>query len=269
MAEYILREYREEDASRLIKLWRDTFGDPEELISAFLCRLPAFGAGAVAELEGRAVGAAYALDGLCSGLAGRDAPCGYIYAVAVAPEHRHRGLGAALSQKAAELARLRGAQLICTLPAEESLYPWYEKVLGISCALRRRSFKAQAAPLLPCRELEPEEYFSLRESLLDGMPHLLIGEELMDFAGLFYRRFGGGLYLCGGGVCAAYGDKELIIRELIAPEGSSPGAMAASLAAFLGRDGAVYHLPSREGEAYISAPENRLPPDFIWNLSFD
>ena len=269
MAEYVLREYRQEDFPRLTKLWQDTFGDPEELISAFLQRLPAFGAGAVAALDGQAVGAAYALDGLCSGLAGGDAPCGYIYAVAVSPEHRHHGLGAALSRKAAELSRRRGARLICTLPAEESLYPWYEKILGISCALRRRSFKVRAAPLLPCRELEADEYLSLREKLLEGSPHLSIGPELTDFAGLFYRRFGGGLYLCGGGICAAYGDKELIIRELISPEDSSPEAMAASLAACLGRESARYYLPSQEGEAYISAPENNLPPDFIWNLSFD
>ena len=91
----------------------------------------------------------------------------------------------------------------------------------------------------------------------------------MDFAGLFYRSFGGGLYLCGGGVCAAYGDKELIIRELIAPEGLAPESLAASLAAFMGGEKARYYLPSQEGEAYISAPENSLPPDFIWNLSFD
>ena len=269
MAEYVLREYREEDFPRLTELWQDTFGDPEELISAFLRRLPAFGAGAVADLEGQAVGAAYALEGLCSGLAGGELPCGYIYAVAVSPEHRHHGLGAALSRKAAELARLRGAQLICTLPAEESLYPWYEKILGVSCALRRRSFKVQAAPLLPCRKLEAEEYLYLREKLLAGRPHLRIGSELADFAGLFYRRFGGGLYLCGGGACAAYGDRELVIRELIASEGGSPEAMASSLAACLDRDSAKYYLPSETGEAYISAPENSLPPDFIWNLSFD
>ena len=270
MAEYILREYRREDFPRLVKLWRDIFGDPEELISAFLQVLPAFGTGAVAEREGLAVGAAYAIDGMdiCDGRDGKSR-CGYIYAVAVSPEHRHQGLGAALSRRAAELARLRGARLICTLPAEESLYPWYGKILGLSCALRRRAFTVQAAALLPCRAAGPEEYLAVREELLKGRPHLGLNRELMDFAGLFYRSFGGGLYLCGVGVCAAYGDKELIIRELIAPEGLAPESLAASLAAFMGGEKARYYLPSQEGEAYISAPENSLPPDFIWNLSFD
>ena len=105
MAEYILREYRREDFPRLVKLWRDIFGDPEELISAFLQVLPAFGTGAVAEREGLAVGAAYAIDGMdiCDGRGGKSR-CGYIYAVAVSPEHRHQGLGAALSRRAVELA---------------------------------------------------------------------------------------------------------------------------------------------------------------------
>ena len=269
MSDYRLREFHPEDRAELAALWHKVFGDPEELILAFLQRLPSFGVGAVAELEGRAVGAAYALEGLCSGLAGGDVPCGYIYAVAVAPEHRHHGLGAALSQKAAELSKARGSRLICTLPAEESLYPWYEKILGVSCALRRRSFMAKAAPLLPCREVGAEEYLSRREALLEGRPHLRINSELMDFGELFYRSFGGGLYLCGGGVCAAYGDEELVIRELITPEDLSPEAAAASLAAHLGRDSARYFLPYKEGEAYISAPKGSLPQDFIWNLSFD
>ena len=168
MSDYRLREFLPEDRAELAALWHKVFGDPEELILAFLQRLPSFGVGAVAELEGRAVGAAYALEGLCSGLAGGDVPCDYIYAVAVAPEHRHHGLGAALSQKAAELSKSRGSRLICTLPAEESLYPWYEKILGVSCALRRRSFMAKAAPLLPCREAGAEEYLSRREALLEG-----------------------------------------------------------------------------------------------------
>lgn len=270
MADYVLREYREEDSPRLISLWHQVFGDPEDLISAFLQRLPAFGAGAVAQHCGCAVGAAYVLDGMhiLDGI-GAEQRCGYIYAVAVSPEHRSHGLGAALSQKAAELSRRRGGNFVCTLPAETSLYPWYEKILGIGCALRRSSSRVQAAPLLPCRELEAGEYLARREELLAGRPHLRINPELMDFAGLFYRSFGGGLYLCGGGLCAAYGDGELSIKELLSPEGSAPEAIASSLAAYLGRDRARYYLPSQDGEPYISAPAGRLPPELVWNLSFD
>ena len=270
MAEYILREYRRDDYPPLIGIWHEIFGDPEALISAFLHRLPAFGTGAVAELDGLPVGAAYAIDGIyISPAGGRERRCGYIYAVAVSPEHRHQGLGERLSQKAAELSRGRGSSLICTLPAEPSLYPWYKKILGLDCALYRRSFSVPASPLLPCRELEAEEYLLRREELLRDKAHLRPSLELMDFARLFYRSFGGGLYLCGGGLCAAYGGRELAIKELVVPLGQSPGDTAASLAAFLGREKALFFLPSPDGEAYIAAPAGQLPPDLVWNLSFD
>ncbi len=270
MNDYRLRECLPEDRAELTALWHEIFGDPECLILAFLQRLPSFGVGVVAELEGRTVGAAYAIDGMhiVDGK-GRERRCGYIYAVAVSPEHRHQGLGAALSQKAAELSRSRGSRLICTLPAEESLYPWYEKILDVSCALHRRNFTAQAMPLLPCRELGSEEYLILREELLRGQPHMRPSPELMDFAQLFYHSFGGGLYLCGGGLCAAYGNDELVIRELVAPDGVSPADMSASLAASLGRERVRYYLPSASGEMYISAPAGELPADLVWNLSFD
>ena len=270
MTEYLLREYRREDIPCLIELWHRVFGDPESLISEFLVRLPSFGTGAVAEYRGKAVGAAYAIDDMyIHDSLGRERRCCYIYAVAVSPEHRHRGLGEALSQRAAELSRRRGSSLVCTLPAEESLYPWYEKILGLGCALHRRCFSAAATPLLPCRELAADEYLSRREKLLEGRPHMRPVRELMDFAGLFYRSFGGGLYLCGSGLCAAYGDKEPVIKELIPGAGQSPDGLAASLAAFLGREEARYYLPSPDGEMYISAPEGELPTDLIWNLSFD
>lgn len=270
MTEYLLREYRREDIPCLIELWHRVFGDPESLISEFLVRLPSFGTGAVAEYRGKAVGAAYAIDDMyIHDSLGRERRCGYIYAVAVSPEHRHQGLGEALSQRAAELSRRRGSRFLCTLPAEEALYPWYEKILGLGCALHRRCFSSAASPLLPCRELEADEYLSRREKLLESRPHMLPGRELMDFAAFFYRSFGGGLYFCGGGICAAYGDKELVIKELLVPDCILPGETAASLAAFLGREEARYYLPSPDGEMYISAQEGELPADLIWNLSFD
>lgn len=60
----------------------------------------------MAEYRGKAVGAAYAIDDMyIHDSLGRERRCGYIYAVAVSPEHRHQGLGEALSQRAAELSR--------------------------------------------------------------------------------------------------------------------------------------------------------------------
>ena len=271
MTEYIIRQYRPGDRAALTALWRQVFGDPEAVVAAFFDALPRMGIGAVAEAEGRPVGAAYVLDALAVvDAAGRERRCGYLYAVAVAPEHRHQGLGAALSQKAADISLSRGTEFICTLPAEASLYAWYEEILGLGCALHRKQHAVTARPGWPAEQLCPGDYLARREALLAGVPHLRPEAAVMDFAGRFYALFGGGLYACGGGLCAVYvDDGRALIRELIAPAGVAAADVAAALCAALGCQAGQYMLPDSEGEPYLSAPTGVLPPDCVWNLSFD
>lgn len=271
MTEYLLREYCPGDRAALTALWRQVFGDPEDVVAAFFDALPDLGVGAVAVYEGRPVGAAYVLDSLSLvDAAGRQRRCGYLYAVAVDPAHRHQGLGAKLSRKAADTSLKRGTEFICTLPAEPSLYAWYEEILGLSCALYRQYFTVTARPVWPAEGLCPEAYLARREALLAGRPHLRPEAAVMAFAGQFCSLFGGGLYTCGGGLCAAYveGDRALI-RELIAPEGVAAANVAASLCAALGCREGQYALPAAQGEPYLAAPAGLLPPDCVWNLSFD
>ena len=271
MTAYCIREYCPGDRAALTALWRQVFGDPEEVVAAFFDALPRMGIGAVAEAEGRPVGAAYVLDALSLVDAqGQGRRCGYLYAVAVDPAHRHQGLGAALSQKAAALSLARGTEFICTLPAEPSLYAWYEEILGLDCALHRKRYPVTAGPALPAERLCPEDYLARREALLTGVPHLRPAPAVMDFAGRFYALFGGGLYAYGGGLCAVYvDDGRVLIRELIAPAGVAAADVAAALCAALGCREGQYMLPDSQGEPYLSAPAGILPPDCVWNLSFD
>ena len=271
MTEYLLREYRPGDRAALTALWRQVFGDPEAVVAAFYDALPRMGVGAVAEAEGRPVGAAYVLDALALVDAqGLERRCGYLYAVAVDPEHRHQGLGAALSQKAADISLSRGTEFICTLPAEASLYAWYEEILGLGCALHRKQHAVTAGPVWPAERLCPGDYLARREALLAGVPHLRPEAAVMDFAGRFYALFGGGLYACGGGLCAVYvDDGRALIRELIAPADVAAADVAAALCAALGCREGQYMLPDSEGEPYLSAPPDSLPVDCVWNLSFD
>lgn len=271
MRNYTLREYTAADAGELSCLWQQVFGDPQELIGAFLGLLPQLGTGAVALYGSQPVGAAYAIDAMeLADRAGAARRCAYIYAVAVHPDHRRQGLGQELCQKAAELSRQRGAGLLCTLPAEDSLYAWYEEILGLSCALRRSVNTAGSKAGFACEKLSAGDYLSRRENLLAGRAHLRLAPAVMDFAQLFYECFGGGLYACGGGLLAAYGDgDELIIKELIAPAGTAPERIAASAGAALGRDSVRYYLPSETGEMYIAAAPGDIPGDCVWNLSFD
>lgn len=272
MAEPVLRRVRQEDAPALAALWRRCFGDGESLTGPFFRLLPQLGGGVTAEAEGRCVGAAYALTGLELLAPGRPPQrWGYLYAVAVDVPWRRRGLGRALTLAAAELAGELGAERICTLPAERSLYPWYEDILGLKCALFRRFLLLPAQSAVPARPLEAEEYLARRETLLAAVPHLRPSPAYLRFQKALCRSDGGDLYEAEGALAAAYPEAgRLVIRELLCPPGACRSQAAGALAGALGLPEALLCESARpDGEPYLAAPSGSLPPDCVWGLTLD
>ena len=272
MADHVIRELREEDLPALTALWARVFGDSEELTGGFFRLLPEMGLGVTALLEGQAVGMAYALTGLELVQPGqRPRPCGYLYAVAVEESARHLGLGRALSRAALALAEKRGAEVLCTLPAEPSLYGWYREILGLDCALRRKETLLKSAGALPWAPLDAAEYARRREILLRERPHLRLGLPALEFERLLCESYGGGLYAWGDSLAAAYREGELgLIRELLCPAGQK-AELAAALGAALGTKEVLLCTPCGpdEGKPYLAAFPGQLPPDCVWDLSFD
>ena len=271
MTEPHIREYLPGDLPRLGELWRDSFEDPQSLVDAIFRCLPDMGTALVATEGGRTVGMVCVLVGMELADCERKPPsCGYIWGLAVERDCRSRGLGGALARAAVAKARERGAELICTLPAEPSLYDWYRQRLGLECALYRRRYQAESAALEPVTGLSAAEYMLWRERMLAGKPHLRLSNPTLEFTRLFCESMGGGLYACGSGICAAYvEDGMTMVQELVATDPAEASAIAASVGAALGTEGAVYYLPARSGEWYIAADPGSIPPDCVWNLSFD
>lgn len=271
MTEGTIRPYRPGDVGALRALWREVFGDSEALTGAFFRLLPGMGGGLVAERDGAVAGMAFLIDGLWlvdSG--GRERRCGYLYAVAVSPRYRGAGLGAALSRAAFDLGRERGAEILCTEPAEPGLFDWYACILGVTCALRRRRETIPAAPGPEARH-EAEDYGQKREALLANTPHLRPGYNALAFEWFLCADSGGGFYaLEGGAIAAAYREGEqAVIRELLAPEGVDRRAAAAALARQLGAREALLYSADEQGEPYLAAYPGLLPEDTVWDLSFD
>ena len=265
MTEPIIRQVRAEDAGELAALWHRVFGDPAELARAFLAELPALGGGVCAEEGGKLLGAAYAVTDFT--LEGRRAA--YLYAIGVLPEARGRGLGKRLTKEAAALGRELGADLVCTLPANAPLYPWYEKLIGVRCALYRREERFGSSPGVKPLPLSPEAYGLRREELLHGKPHVTVGPAALRYEKENCRCFGGDLYAVGAGVAAACLDEgETRIRELLAPAGEDLHELAAALGAHLGTERVLLLSAAGEGEPYLAA-EVPLPSDLIWNLTLD
>ncbi len=271
MTDYVLREYRPADVPAISLLWNRVFGDPLTMTAEFFALLPDMGSAVVAEADGKIVGAASVVNGFELIGKRKKAPVvGYLYGVMTDPAYRGRGIGMALSLEAAELAKRRESVLFCTLPADRPLYGWYRKLLGFECVLHRRSFEADCAPLEPAMELSSTEYLLWRDTLLKGRNHLRPSHPTMEFERRFCRCFGGGLYACGSGICAAYLDGETcVIKELITRESADCGVIAASVGHLLGAKKSVYYLPAREGDPYLAAPPGSIPADCVWNLTFD
>lgn len=270
MTDQIIREIFPTDVPALSALWQQVFGDSKALIADFFRLLPQMGAGVAALAEGKPVGAAYALTGMeLTGGQAVPKTCGYLYAIAVEESCRGWGLGRALTLAAAEKARALGAELICTLPAEASLYSWYKDILGVKAALFRLERRIKSKPLLPCRSIGADEYLLQREALLSGRLHLRLSSACLAFQHCLCLEYGGGFYEVGGGLAAAYREGNTgMIRELLCPPGREPES-AASVGAALGTEQVLLYTPSHEGLPYIAAEAESLPANCVWNLSFD
>ena len=265
MADWIIREVRPEDTDALAALWHSVFEDPEELSRGFLEKLPALGGGVCAEEDGVLLGAAYAVTDYYL-----DAErIAYLYAIAVLPRARGRGLGMALTRQAAALGRRLGAGVICTWPAEPGLYPWYERAIGARCAFRQREERIESRPGPIPLPITPEEYGARREALLEGFPHVRPGMEVLRREQFNCRVCGGDLFSVGQGIAAVYRDEDLpLVRELIAPQGADRPALAAALGAALGAERVRLLTPDEGGQPAIAA-DRPLPAGCVWGLALD
>lgn len=256
----IIRPYCESDRADIMKLWGAVFGDKEEYISFFLEKLPETGVGAVAECDGHAVSMAYAL----TGLSYEGQSVGYIYAVASDEKYRGRGYGERVSRLAAELS---GADIISTFPAEDSLYDWYEKILGTGSSLHICSKAVNAEENGETVRISYGEYNAEREKLLEKIPHVSLTEPCAELEEKLCATYGGGFFRCGDTIMAAYKDgKNCLVREALGREAENA---AASLAAFTGAERAYIRIPSAEGERFAAIPAGAMDEKTVWNLCFD
>jgi len=251
----LFEKYREEDVPELVTLWSEVFGDDRALPQTFLELLPEMGTGLTARLDGKLIGAAYLLD-TC--LEGRQ--YGYLYAVAVYESYRGRGVGRTLCRKCRELC-----DNMLILPAEESLYAWYEHMIGTKTALFTRTEQ-----VLPSDgdaffvKIDAKEYNAMRERLLSGRPHFRFNDAYVRFLQTLCECCGGGLYRSGEGIACGYIDGgTLLIRECL---GFSE---TPALCSKLGCDNALVRIPASDGEAYIIADPINFARNTVFNLSLD
>ena len=272
MSAFEIREYKIFDVPAMRRLWHETFHDPEELTEIFYLMLPDMGSAVVALDDKKVIGMANVINGMELIDGSEEGPvCGYIYAVAVLPEYRSQGIGRKLCIEAEKLAKKRESTIVCTLPSELSLYNYYKDVLGFEAVLYRKAYETKCEALELCMELSSTEYMMWRENMLRGKLHLHPSNPTLEWEKQFCKVFGGGLFACASGICAAYKDNSIcVIKELITAFPGEEERIAASVGAQLGCEKTVYYQPSGEdGQPYLAALPGSIPAGTLWNFTFD
>ena len=285
MTDYTLRSFRPGDEAGLLALWQTAFPETVEEVRAFFDRFLNDRGCILAEAEGRIVSAMYILPGPdLWPHRKRRLTSAYTYALATLPEYRGRGIGSAVYKACCEAIWDRGIQAACVWPAEERLYPFYEKASGarpLSAAREARYTREElkAARRGMCARIDVMEYAGLREMLLGGEPHASMPEDFCRWQEERCESSGGGLFVAGGGVAAVEMDGDTChIKELLEPMGDETEA-AAAVAAFcpakeyIVRAPAVWEGPGRTRPLVLAAfrekPDFPLPDDLWWGFGFD
>ncbi len=263
-----IREYTKDDTSALKALWCGVFGDPPELVDSFFELLPSMGTGFAAELDGEIFGAAYVLDAFLHLPDSSTKKLAYIYAVAVDETLRGQGLGAELTRACMRNAWEYSADVCCTLPAEDSLYDWYESRCGLAPASFCRYETVAAAPeMRGIRRLNADEYGFMREDMLKVTAHVGFYYGYLRFQEEIFTSSGGGFFEYRGGIACGYVENgTLYIKEAL----RDSAEFIPALCSVLGAQKAVIRRASGSGERYIAAYRKAdFPPDTVWNLTLD
>lgn len=141
----------------------------------------------------------------------------YIYGIATFAAHRGKGIGAALIRRALAHLKQVGFSTVFLVPAEESLFAYYER-FGFRTVSTIRERTISAGTPIPVRRLSPAEYAELRRRLLPSRALLQEGPCLSLLAG--YAE----LYASEHAVAAV---TDRMVWELLGDESEAPGILGA------------------------------------------
>lgn len=280
MPDFILRDWAEPDLPGLKALWLSCFDDDEETINDFFSRFLRPGSCIVAESDNKVVSAMYILPVQNVSIGRRkNYPAGYTYALGTLPAYRGRGIGSSVYKACCDRVR-QASPLACVLPAEQSLYPFYESASGAGPLSYVREAVFTRDQLRACSSAQAvrfpaERYGAVRESLLAGLPHATFEEEYYDWM----EAYGVEFFVLDNGLAAAevIGDT-CRIHELLVPD-NDPTAAAAAVARWCSAGKYIVRTPvffdgPGEIRPYVLASfgneENiRIPDDLWWGFGFE
>lgn len=239
------------DEAALGRLWADAFGESGTFVDLFMDRAYSPSRCRLAVQDGELLAALYWLD--CSQ---EGSPMAYLYGVATAPRHQHKGIGSLLLEDTHSHLNRLGYAAAVLVPGGPELFRFYQR-LGYKTMGFVDEYAVQAGPAVPLTQISSGEYGALRSKLLPPGGIRQEGENLALLDGLarLYR---------GEGFLAAVSRGDPFVMELLGDPSAAPGILGA-----LGIPQARFRLPGTgKPFAMIRRFDGKAEP--IWfGLAFD
>jgi len=249
---YVLRISDPCDIPALRQLWTLAFGDGGDYLDNFFNVYYRPERMLVLEEEGQILAMTAWFDTSFEVPGQGSFPAAYLYAVATHPDFRSRGLSGRLLAWADEYFRSLGIPAVTTVPARPSLHNFFAANGFRECfchdELRARALSPSGAAPFCLESLTPETYGALRETMLNGIPHISFPPDALTYQSGCCRISGGGLYTAQTGwgpvlLCAeGMEDGTLLLKELLG-EPQAREELLTYLPALLPAFSGIYRIP--------------------------
>lgn len=243
----MIRFFDKNDKNAVISLWKEAFGDSEEVVSVFLNRFGKYML--VFEENNTVISMLTVLPVKLNEKKGR-----YVYAVATRKEFRGNGYAGRLIEYAKRLIEEKNESFLVILPQSESLFGFYEK-FGFSelkCAVpisEKVSFETKSN--ITADEITAKEYFECRKRYFKGKNYVEWSIEKLEFFAEIYN----GIYLkiLENGEEAGYAfcyfcENKLIMSELLI--GEDKAGIIGEIGRFFGKEEIIGVRERKNGERF-------------------
>ncbi len=230
-----IRLSRPGDEASLRQIWHDVFGDDFEYVDGFLDNAYAAGDAIVMDNGEKIVSMVFLLPiGKFVTPENKEGiPCTVSYAFATPKEFRSRGYGRKIANYAVGHSFDTGSYVNTIVPAEDSLFGYYEKNVDYTeyfrtneCELMREEITA--APL-PFKKVSAAEYSDAREAVLADRAHVAFSERFLGYQHYLSARSGGAMFVFESGsvATAELFNNIAVVKELLCSDDEFMPALAA------------------------------------------
>lgn len=192
--------------------------------------------------------------------------CVMIYSIATLPEHRGRGLGAAVVNKLISTAFESGFSVAVLSPSTDSLFEYYSKhtamrdwfyagETGISatstwtdCGISTAT-ASEVKSALPVIEVSTAQYGCLRETLLGETAHIKYNASCLEYQKMLCKELGGGFFQVGSScaVVEVQANGAVCVKEMLVSRDDDERDVIAAINAAFPSNTYAYRFPTENG----------------------